>query len=307
MVTRSIAAALLIVSTVSCDIFQPERPEIPFAPLTDDSVRDPDNPTKVFRVDFAKVEYEHPLSREDRMKLTIENLKTFNQEELDQIYGRLTAGPIPDGGFQGDLIFPRGDSGELRLAEILGGIAGRIKDKKAKKLEKIASKLWRGKVFDRDKRVLRNYIEDLTVLKPIIDNPGALRKTEIDRPGFWGRLLPTTEVWELFPAKLYCGQSLVDARRESVIIDYLYTDEIEGYQDGPDKLAGRFRLKIRDEIRMIRPGLYLGRAYTNRLFLVNFFLYNEELDKAGIDAFVAGNPVEEDCWGGEQGLQIVGQ
>ena len=32
----------------------------------------------------------------------------------------------------------------------------------------------------------------------------------------------------LFPAKLYCGQSLLDGRRESVIIDYAFTDELPG-------------------------------------------------------------------------------
>ena len=32
-----------------------ERPDIPFAPLLDESLKDPDNPTKVFRVDFARL------------------------------------------------------------------------------------------------------------------------------------------------------------------------------------------------------------------------------------------------------------
>ena len=36
------------------------------------------------------------------------------------------------------------------------------------------------------------------------------------------------EAWLLFPAKLYCGQSLLDSRRESVIIDYFFSDELPG-------------------------------------------------------------------------------
>ena len=76
------------------------------------------------------------------------------------------------------------------------------------------------------------------------------------------------EVWLFFPAKVYCGQSLLDARRESIIVDYDYSDEIEDYRASPNSLAGRGGLKIRDEIRMIRPGFYLGRAYTNRMFLL---------------------------------------
>ena len=78
----------------------------------------------------------------------------------------------------------------------------------------------------------------------------------------------------LFPAKIYCGQSLLDARRDSVIVDYSYNDDINGYRKSPDLLAGRGGLRIRDEIRMVRPGLYLGRAYANRAFLLNFTLFN---------------------------------
>jgi hypothetical protein len=107
-------------------------------------------------------------------------------------------------------------------------------------------------------------------------------------------------VWLLFPAKLYCGQSLLDGRRESVIIDYAYSDELPGYQANPDALAGRNGLRVRDEIRMVRPGLYLGRAYVSKAFLLNFVLYNEEVAAAGLDGFLRGEPVAEDCWPGEQ-------
>ena len=39
------------------------RPDIPFAPLIDTALADPDNPTQVFRVDLAQVEHEFPLTR----------------------------------------------------------------------------------------------------------------------------------------------------------------------------------------------------------------------------------------------------
>ena len=42
------------------------------------------------------------------------------------------------------------------------------------------------------------------------------------------------------------------------------TTTLPGYQEHPDALAGRNGLRIRDEIRMIRPGFYLGRAYANQ-------------------------------------------
>ena len=59
-----------------------------------------------------------------------------------------------------------------------------------------------------------------------------------------------------------------------MIIDYAYTDDIKGYMERPDSLAGRRGIAIRDEIRMVRPGFYLGRAYANRAFLLNFTLYD---------------------------------
>ncbi len=72
-----------------------------------------------------------PLTRQQRMSMTPENVKELTQEKVDQLYGRLTAGPIPDGQYAGDLFFSRGDGisgdgdGSTRLQEILGGLAGR--------------------------------------------------------------------------------------------------------------------------------------------------------------------------------------
>ena len=104
----------------------------------------------------------------------------------------------------------------------------------------------------------------------------------------------------LFPAKLYCGQSLLDGRRESVVIDYAFTDELPGYRESPDALGGRLGVRIRDEIRMVRPGFYLGRAYMNHIFGLNFTLYNADAAAAGNQAFRAGQAVAEDCWPGSQ-------
>jgi hypothetical protein len=40
-------------------------------------------------------------------KVTPDYLATLEQEQLDQIYARLTAGPIPDGAFDGRILLPR--------------------------------------------------------------------------------------------------------------------------------------------------------------------------------------------------------
>ena len=295
------AAAASLYYFVGRDETLPPRPDIPFAALEDPSLKDPDNPSRIFHVDFARVEHDVPLSRADRAKLSPENLKTLSQEEIDQIYARLSAGPIPDGILRGDLFFERGEEGlRTRLAEILGGgLAGKAADAKVAALEKLGKSLWKGKRFYRNERVLRNVIEDFVALKPLIGDESKVEKVEIERSGPLSWIIPRTTAWLLFPAKLYCGQSLLDGRRESIIIDYAYSHDLPGYMDKPDALAGRGGLAIRDEIRMVRPGFYLGRAYANRVFLLNFTVYDPETMTNGLQAFLDGKAVEEDCWAGE--------
>jgi hypothetical protein len=241
-------------------------------------------------MDLAQVDNKYPVATAELAKVTPDYLATLDQEKLDQIYARLTAGPIPDGAFDGRILLPRGSSGKFRLSEVVGGFAGTALQLKGLVVEDIGEALWRGKVFFRDERVLRNRIEDLSVLKKV-----GLVEGEPRKMNYGGK-----ETWLLFPAKLYCGQSLFDARRESVIIDYFFTDEIPGYQENPDFLAGRRGLRVRDEIRMIRPGFYLGRAYLDRGFALNFTLYDKATDDKAREDFVKTGKVQEDCWPGTQ-------
>ena len=258
-----------------------DDPGIEFMPFQDDYQTKPD---------FARLEYRHPLSVAQLEKITPDYLAGLPQEQVDQIYARLTAGPIPDAAFEGDLFFPRGSSGKLRAQEIVGGgLKGLLVKRKTRKLEELGKVLWKGKVFYRETGLLRNRIEDTKLLAPLIDGDlDSLSKIKYD-----GK-----DAWLLFPAKVFCGQSLLDSRRESIIIDYAFTDEIDGYRELPDFLAGRRGFRVRDEIRMIRPGFYLGRAYLGRAFLLNFTLYNEAIDKQGADSFRASNQVQEDCFTG---------
>ncbi|HKD15818.1 MAG TPA: hypothetical protein VKE71_14890 [Candidatus Angelobacter sp.] len=243
--------------------------------------------------DFAEVEYKYPLSAQQLMTLTPENLKSLDQEKVDQIYARLTAGPIPDGPYNGDLFFPNGPTGMKRLGEIVGGIKGYGADLELAKLTVLGRALWKGKVFYRDQRVLRNRIDDLNAFKDFFPDPADQQELEA------AKAHPTAEN-QYFPAKLYCGQSLIDSRRESVIIDYAFTDELPGYRKVPDKLAGREGLIVRDEIRMVRPGFYLGRAYMAGTFILNFTLYNKAVADQGSPAFLNGTRPAEDCWIGYQ-------
>jgi len=244
------------------------------------------------KIDFARLEQELPLTPADLMKITPANLEAATQEQVDQIYARLTAGPIPAGPYQGQAFFVKGSSGRARFAEIIGGgLKGFVVGLKTAKLEHVAEAVWKGKVFDRSHRMLRNRINDLAILKPLVGTEvGTIQKLDVD-----GK-----DTWLLFPAKLYCGQSLLDGRRESIIIDYAFADDLQGYREKPDALAGRDGLDIRDEIRMVRPGFYLGRDYMKKVFVLNFTLYHPETADREAVAFQTTGKTLEDCWVGPQ-------
>ena len=246
--------------------------------------------TYASKPDLARVEHDHPLTPAERAALTPESLAKLSQEDLDQLYARLTAGPIPDGPHQGTVIFAGGSS--LReIKNVLGGITGFFAGRAVDDLDTAAEALWKGKVFYRDKMELRNQITNRKALARLFKaDLSKMRTATID-----GR-----EVGLLFPAKLYCGQSLLDSRRESVIIDYFFGDELDGYLPEIDEIAGRNGLQIRDEIRMVRPGFYLGRAYVAKIFLLNFTLYNKDAAERSTAEFVSTGKVHEDCRPGAQ-------
>jgi hypothetical protein len=283
--TPFVLATLCLLPLAGCDYINAvlhRAPDIKFADAGTHYASKPD---------FASVEHRYPLTTDELDKLTPQNIANYSQEQIDQIYARLTAGPIPDGAFDGGMFFPKNAQGDRRIAEIVGGLPGLAIEVKAHKLEAIGTTLWRGKVFYREQRLLRNRIEDLALLKPIIDGElDAIEKITVGGH----------DQWLMFPARLYCGQSLLDGRRESIIIDYAFTDELPGYRERPDYLAGRNGFQIRDEIRMVRPGFYLGRAYAGKAFLLNFTLYNDELAEREGAAFTRTGTVSEDCWPGTQ-------
>ena len=128
-------------------------------------------------------------------------------------------------------------------------------DRKAATLEHIGEFIWKGKVFYRSEGVLRNRIEDLLILRPIV-GPSVEKIQKLDVDG--------KDAWLLFPAKLYCGQSLLDGRRESVIIDYAFTDDLPGYREMPDVLAGREGLEYATRFAWFAPGSILGEPTSRR-------------------------------------------
>lgn len=272
-----LAAAIIIVPRVWRSRTPP--PDIPFAPATSPAV------------DFARIEHDLPLSARHLETLTPPQLRVLTQEQIDQLYGRLAAGAIPDGPYDGDLFFPRGSEGDSRIAEIVGTrLNKRLGNLAVRQTEFFMRTLWRGKVFSRRERVVRNRIEDLALLAPLLK--GDTR--DIEKTTVGGH-----DAYLLFPARIYCGQSLLDGRRESIVLDYLFSDELRGYRSNPDALAGRDGLRVRDEMRMIRPGFYLGRAYMDRVFVLNFSLFSAEAASGGLAGFRAGQ-TQQDCWTGTQ-------
>lgn len=230
--------------------------------------------------DVARVRSEFALTNEERQTLTQDNIKTLTQDQVDQIYVRLSSGRIPDGPFRGDLFFPRGANGRAQIRDLPTPAPTLLSHVATLRAERLGRAFWRGKVFFRSQGILRNRIEDIAVLKPIIRDAESIPKLTFD-----GR---TT--WLLFPARLSCGESRLDPSRRSVVIDYAEGPKIEGYREVPDKLAGPEGLNIRDEVRIVRPGFYLGRAYFGERFALNFTL----LDPAQATAPAAAN-VNEDC------------
>jgi hypothetical protein len=252
-----IAAALV----VSC---RTAMPPIRFAPPGTDVAR--------LRSDFA-------LSDAERNALTQDNFKTLTQDQVDQIYARLWSGAMPDGPFRGDLFFPRDRDGNATLRDLGAQGSSLVGSAAALKAERLGRAFWRGKVFFRSQGILRNRIEDILILRPFIPEAQSIPKLTFDGQ--------TT--WLLFPALLSCGESRLDPTRRSIVIDYARGAEVEGYRPVPDDLAGPKGLNIRDEVRIIRPGFYLGRAYFGDRFALNFTL----LDPSGANDAPAS--LEEEC------------
>jgi hypothetical protein len=224
--------------------------------------------------DAAAMRNAYPLSDAERLALTPDNLRTLTQEQVDQIYARLTSGPIPDGAFRGDLFFPRDRSGRARIRDLADPAPGLLAHVAALRAERLGRVLWKGKVFFRSERLVRNRIDDRLLLRPIIRNADTIPKLTFDGE--------TT--WLLFPARLSCGESRFDLTGPSIVVDYSEAPKLEGYRPVPDRLAGPEALNIRDEVRIIRPGFYLGRAYFGKRFALNFTLLDPAIPASATDA-----------------------
>jgi len=141
------------------------------------------------------------------VSVDIEQLRTMNQQQLDDVFLNSPAGPIPVGEAEGTVLFDPGTDLEQVAAEIAHLL------------------FWKGKVFDPEKGELRNLI--LPMGLPAI------------------------------AAKVYLAPSWIDGK-DCVVLDYSKRSVVAHW--------------IRDEIREVSPGLYLGVVFWERRKILNFAL-----------------------------------
>jgi hypothetical protein len=153
------------------------------------------------------------------MAITLNDLSTMSQTELDDLFRRSPMGDIPDGDAIGSAIVAPGTELQGLTMQLARWLA------------------WQGKVFYRSRGELVNKVSPLGV--------------------------------HLFRAKVYQAPSWFDGQ-PAIILDY-------------SKLSLLAR-KVRDEIREVSPGTYLGIVWYGRAKTINFVLQFPRADgvRAGL-------------------------
>jgi hypothetical protein len=141
------------------------------------------------------------------MPMDVHTLLDMSGAQLDDLFTRSSAGPLPDGPMTGTAIIAPGTSFSPAIAQAINFFA------------------WQGKTFDAEHGVLRNRISVLG-LNAIV-------------------------------AEVYKGPSWHD-QKECIVLDYSKTSTVAGW--------------IRDELRQLEPGTYLGKVYGHDKPLIHFAL-----------------------------------
>ena len=139
--------------------------------------------------------------------ITLDDLTSMTQAQLDDLFRHSPLGDIPDGDALGTAIVAPGTEIERPILWIARWLA------------------WQGKVFDRTRGELVNKVSPIGL--------------------------------HLFKAAVYIAPSWFD-EQPAIILDY--------------SKKSLFAHKVRDEIREITPGTYLGIVYWERTKTINFLL-----------------------------------
>jgi hypothetical protein len=189
-------------------------------------------------------------------ELRVEDLTAFDTERIDELYAGLTAGVMPDGDYAATVL-----EGEVDGRRVLADLAFKLGiPVGAEALRRLGVELWSGRSFQKADGIARM----------------------------------TTAAWGTkFPARMYCGQSFADPKRESIVVDWSRSEGLPGYDARVDWLPGRTGLALRDELRQLRPGVYLGRAFMGRRLVLSFVLQRQGKEPAAV-----ATPRLEECWTG---------
>ena len=228
--------------------------KIPFVRNADPAYNNQEEKFYSLKADFSEVERLAPLRMAAFNPLKATDLRTMSLEEFNQLYARLSSGPMPLGDFSGTILTakpPVFQAVKKRImkqinvvkpiVDITSVICGHDGE------DCLFEFIWRGKKFY-DKNSM-GQVEARTATS----------------------LIPFTTM-TLFPMNTYCGLSQVDGRRESIVSDGAFSDDFSSYVQIRDDLITRRNLNISEEYRMLRPGLYLGKVFSNRIFLFNLVL-----------------------------------
>jgi hypothetical protein len=141
------------------------------------------------------------------MGYDVPQLLAMSQSQLDDLFRASPPGDIPNGSAKGTAIIAPGTRFSEPIAEMINLFG------------------WQGKVFDAQKRLLKNKILAFGI--------------------------------EAIVARVYKEPSWLD-KKECIVLDYSDTSIVAQW--------------IRDEIRLIGPGFYLGKVYWSQEPLIDFCL-----------------------------------
>lgn len=253
--------------------------------------------------DYAQVEQMAPLTPAQLANVTAEDVRGLTMEQFNQLYARLSAGPMPVGDYSGYVlqkppVFNAVKKRILKQAKLFTGFNSTVAKVCGRQAEDCLFEfIWKGKRF-LPKNKITDQIETRTTVNV---GSAALSKFTPDiikrnTPDIIGNLIVDAAdkfSFEGLPMEVYCGISQVDTRRESIVTDGGFGDDFPSYVNLRDQIVTRKGLNITEEYRMVRPGLYIGKAYSNKLFL-----FNVALEVSGAQAAQAAQ-TEDKCFNGK--------
>lgn len=236
------------------------------------------------KASYADIEMLAPLSAFSMREIEPKDIRNLTMEEFNQLYARMGAGPMPYGDYSGYIMQkpPVYSAIKKRLlkqfmladefAKIAKLVCGREGD------DCLLEFIWKGKRFgaknSSDQIMAQTLVNTVSAGFKFPVFADIFKTKTVDKALNFAEGLIDKASLTFFPMNTYCGISQVDTRRESIITDASFGDDfgLPYYIGLRDEVVTRKGLNITEEYRMLRPGLYLGKVFTNKLFLFNVVL-----------------------------------